>query len=246
MLRFIVLFLGFFLSLNAFAQRGGHGGGGGGSRGGSVGHSSGGFSRGGFSGGGAYRGGGFSSGLRGGYGGGYNRGFYGGRGFNGGFRGFRGYYGGWYPGFYRYGFGLGLGYGYYSDWYPYSYGYSGYPADYGYSNYYGSTALSYPPVTQVYNQQPPPREQQSYDQAPLERSEARRPNDSDDYKPTLYLIALKDHNVRLALTYWVERGSLHYITMEREMREVPLASIDRDLSERLNRERNMTFRIPAA
>ena len=29
------------------------------------------------------------------------------------------------------------------------------------------------------------------------------------------------------------------------MREIPISGIDRELSERLNRERNMTFRLPA-
>ncbi len=193
------------------------GGHGGGGRGGGGG---GGFSRGGFGGGGGYRSGGF--GFRGGYG-------------NGGYRGYGG-------------FGRGYrGFGY-SSWYPYGYPYS-YP--YGYS-YYGYNAYpyteSYPPVS--YYQQPAVVVNQGFgyqsDEQPQERSYSRRPNDETDYRPTLYLIAMKDHNIRPALTYWVERGTLHYVTMEREMREIPLGSIDRELSERLNRERDMTFRLPAS
>jgi hypothetical protein len=32
--------------------------------------------------------------------------------------------------------------------------------------------------------------------------------------------------------------------MEHEQKQAPLSSIDRDLSERLNRERNVTFSLP--
>jgi hypothetical protein len=68
---------------------------------------------------------------------------------------------------------------------------------------------------------------------------------SDD-QPTLVLIALKDHTIVTALGYWVEGGSLHYVSAERTLNQVSLNLVDRDLSQRLNDERNVEFKLPKA
>ena len=60
----------------------------------------------------------------------------------------------------------------------------------------------------------------------------------------IYLIAFKDQNIRAAAAYWVNGQTLHYVTLEHEERQVPLTSIDRDLSMRLNRERHVQFQLP--
>jgi hypothetical protein len=60
----------------------------------------------------------------------------------------------------------------------------------------------------------------------------------------LYLIAFKDHNIRAAVSYWVNGHTLHYVTLEREEKQVPLDSVDRDLSIRLNRERRVQMQLP--
>ncbi|HYL34577.1 MAG TPA: hypothetical protein VEV17_01545 [Bryobacteraceae bacterium] len=74
---------------------------------------------------------------------------------------------------------------------------------------------------------------------------AQRPaNDSD--QPTLYLIAFKDHNIVQALGYWMEGSTLHYVTVDHSLNQVSLDLIDRDLSQRLNAERNIEFKLPAA
>jgi hypothetical protein len=271
MRRLAFLLMGCLMAATAFAQRGGGGGRGGGfgHGGGGMGHS--GFSRGGggFGGGFSHGGGGFGGG--GGRGGGFGSGFSrGGGGFGSGFRGTGGFgrgggfsgrgfgrgfgfgrFGGygrsyWYPGF-----GLGFGYYGYDPWY-YGYPYSA-PAYYGYSDPY---AYSYSPSTTVvsdYGYRDEERPQviinQNLPRGGYDRSSeydySRAPNDATDYKPTLYLIALRDHNIRPALTYWVEGGMLHYVTEDHAMRQVPLSSVDRELSERLNRERHMSFRLPA-
>jgi hypothetical protein len=44
----------------------------------------------------------------------------------------------------------------------------------------------------------------------------------------------------------VEGTAVHYITMDHEQKQATLASVDRALSERLNRERNVPFRLPPA
>lgn len=59
-----------------------------------------------------------------------------------------------------------------------------------------------------------------------------------------YMIAFRDSTVRIADTYWVSGNMLHFITLDRQMKTEPLASVDRSISERLNRERNVTFFLP--
>ena len=63
---------------------------------------------------------------------------------------------------------------------------------------------------------------------------------------TVYLIAFKDHSIVQALGYWMEGSTLHYVTVDHDLNQVSLNLIDRDLSQRLNSERNIEFRIPAA
>ncbi len=228
------------------AQRGGgHGGGGighGGGGGFSRGVGGGGFSRGGGIGGGVYRGGiGQSWGRSG-----YSRG-YGGYGYGG--YGYRGYYGGYYPYF---GFGFGLGSGYW-PWYDnyYDYPYSSYPAysypSYGYPAYDPSpnvTVISAPPSSPstVYVERPNPviHEYDQYGQ------ETNRPTSATNSGPPIYLIAFHDHTIRAATAYWTEGGTLHYVTLEHEQKQVPLGTVDRDLSGQLNRERRVAFSLPAS
>jgi len=66
-----------------------------------------------------------------------------------------------------------------------------------------------------------------------------------DETPT-YLIAFKDHTIYAALAYWVEGDTLHYITNQNTHNQVSLDLIDRDLSNRFNRERGVEFHLPSA
>jgi hypothetical protein len=68
----------------------------------------------------------------------------------------------------------------------------------------------------------------------------------DDGQPNIYLIALNDQSVLTALAYWVQGDTLNYITLTDAQNHVSLALVDRDLSIRLNRERQVQFRLPAA
>ena len=222
-----IIIAGFILAAPVFAQRGGGGhGGGGGMHGG---------------GGGGFRGGGF----RGGGGGLRSGGFHGGS--RGGFRGGHGFRG-------RYGiipfYGFYGGYGYYDpffyDSYPYSdYSYpNSYPSAYPYSNGY---SYSTPSVMIISNspygypaaptpQAPPPPEPTLREYGPTAQSQK--------YETPLFLIAFKDGAIRAVLAYWVDGTILHYVSMDHEQKQAPLTSVDRDLSERLNRERNVTFSLP--
>src|SRR5204862_6950073 len=60
-----------------------------------------------------------------------------------------------------------------------------------------------------------------------------------------YLLAFKDHTIYSAFTYWVEGDTLHYVTPEGTHNQVSMDLIDRDLTNRLNRERSVDFRLPA-
>ena len=67
---------------------------------------------------------------------------------------------------------------------------------------------------------------------------------AEKYETPLFLLAFKDSTIRAVLAYWVDGATVHYVSMDHEQKQTPIASIDRDLSERLNRERNVTFRLP--
>jgi hypothetical protein len=134
------------------------------------------------------------------------------------------------------------GFGFYDSYpytNPYSYAYpSSYGAGYAYSappvtvlsqNYYGYQPAEPPPPA------PPPAVREYVQPAP--------PPEERKYEQPLYLVAFNDHTIRAVLAYWVEGATLHYVTMDHEQKQVPLASIDRALSERFNRERNIEFRL---
>jgi len=58
-----------------------------------------------------------------------------------------------------------------------------------------------------------------------------------------YLIAFKDHTIYAALAYWVEDGTLHYVSPLGAHNQVSLDQIDLAFTERLNRERGLDFRL---
>jgi hypothetical protein len=60
-----------------------------------------------------------------------------------------------------------------------------------------------------------------------------------------YLIAFKDHTIYAAFTYWMEGETLHYVTTHGTHNQVSLDLVDRELTDRLNRERGVDFTIPA-
>ena len=60
----------------------------------------------------------------------------------------------------------------------------------------------------------------------------------------LILFAMKDQTIRAATSYVVEGNTLRYVTPDGKTMEVPLDSLDRPLTERLNRERNVQAPLP--
>ena len=160
-----------------------------------------------------------------------------------------------YPVFYGSGYGYGTGYGYGYD-----------PNAAGYAPGYGDQG---PPVINsgaapsvVINQNFVPQQVspqvREYDTPSDPQSGMRLyQNNSHPYadvagnagmpadQPTIYLIAFKDHSIVQALGYWMEGATLHYVSVEHSLNQVSSNLIDRDLSQRLNDERGLDFKLPA-
>jgi len=79
-----------------------------------------------------------------------------------------------------------------------------------------------------------------------EGADLRAPSSVPDDKPNIYLIALKDGTIRTAIGYWVEDGTLHYVTPQSSVNHVTLDMVDRESSEQLNRERKLDFDLKSA
>jgi len=84
-----------------------------------------------------------------------------------------------------------------------------------------------------------------YNSHPYDNVEPRpaRRTAADD-QPTLILIAFTDHTIVSALGYWMEGGTLHYVSAEHSLNQASLDLIDRKLSQRLNDERGVEFKLP--
>jgi hypothetical protein len=63
-------------------------------------------------------------------------------------------------------------------------------------------------------------------------------------EPTHYLIALKDHTIYSAVAYWVDGNTLHYFTSGNVHNQVSVSLVDRELTERLNKETGLQVNLP--
>ena len=60
-----------------------------------------------------------------------------------------------------------------------------------------------------------------------------------------YLIAFQDHTVYAAVAYWVDGDTLHYFTSGNTHNQVSLSLVDRQFTERLNKEAGVDLKLPA-
>lgn len=77
----------------------------------------------------------------------------------------------------------------------------------------------------------------------------RQPENASDPEPAdsnRYLLAFKDHTIYSAVAYWVDGDTLHYFTAGNTHNQASLSLIDRELTERLNRELGIDFKLPPA
>ncbi len=63
-------------------------------------------------------------------------------------------------------------------------------------------------------------------------------------RDVIFMIAMKDHTIYAASAYWVEDGALNYVTIQGDQNSVSMDLVDRDLSQRLNRDRRIAFGLP--
>ncbi len=175
---------------------------------------------GGFHGGGGFRGGGMG-GFHGGggfRGGGFHGGFVG-PGFHGGFRGFHGGFGrGW-------GWGWGWGYPYYT--YGWGYPYYSYSYPYYGSYYYPYSYYSYP-------------NDYSSSSGSASRMSCPQVNGTTPYQIKLTY----QNDVWLTQNYWYTPGTLNFISVQGEEAKTPIDTIDRGLTEELNRNCGVHFQFP--
>jgi hypothetical protein len=78
--------------------------------------------------------------------------------------------------------------------------------------------------------------------APVQQSAPMVYNQAPE--PVIYLIAMKDHTIYAANAYYVENGVLNYTTLQGSQNSASLELVDRELSDRLNRERKVAFGLP--
>jgi len=106
------------------------------------------------------------------------------------------------------------------------------------------------PMVQEYGDQGQPQSGMKLYQSPTnpyadqQVAQVRRPAPAPDDQPTIYLLAFKDHNIVPALGFWMEGDTLHYVSVDKSMNQASLDLIDRDLSQRLNDERGVEFKLP--
>jgi hypothetical protein len=151
--------------------------------------------------------------------------------FTGGFRGYRPFVSGFSRPFYS-GFA-----------YPVVYGGFGYSAPY-YPNYYGgyyAPAPYTPPVTVISDYAPPTPVIISI--PPTQPAPQREMEPRTEAEP-LFLIAMRDDSIQIAVAYWIDGGTLHYVTRQKKTQQVALDRIDLELTIQLNRERGVSINLP--
>ncbi|HUA87110.1 MAG TPA: hypothetical protein VMB85_24810 [Bryobacteraceae bacterium] len=119
----------------------------------------------------------------------------------------------------------------------------------GYSDDSGAYGAQGQPPVVIVNQsfQPPTANgvMHDYSNVPLPPA-APNPDAKPDDQPTIYLIAMTDHTILAAIAYWVDGDTLDYITQDGDQNRISLALVDRDFSRKLNSDRGVDFRLPAA
>jgi len=135
-----------------------------------------------------------------------------------------------------------VGGGYYGNGY-YDNGYTGQPAPGG----------DQPNVVVVYPPQQPPVVINQFgpgDQPRVQPQNLVYPpaGDQASQEPapetTHYLIAFKDHSIYSAVAYWVDGDTLHYFTTPTTHNQASVALVDRELTERLNKDSGNEVKLP--
>ena len=121
--------------------------------------------------------------------------------------------------------------------FPFLAGYDPYDAGYTAMPYTAPQTVIVEAAPVIVPPPPPPRVPQAviHTYAPEPAATAEAPS---------FAIAATDGSRIEAAAVWVQKGMAHYIDPEGRALEIPLASIDRNLTRKLNAERNLTLRLP--
>jgi hypothetical protein len=144
----------------------------------------------------------------------------------------------------RFGYGNRSGYGYFAPYYPfYGYGYDqslgGYPEEYP----AGGNTFVFPPTANT-SAGPPPAPPPQSASSVIHEYKLNPELAPSTGKGTAFTIALKDGSMRSAVAFWVQQGKLHYIDSHDRQQVLSADLIDRDATERLNREKNLPMQLP--
>jgi hypothetical protein len=121
---------------------------------------------------------------------------------------------------------------FYPSAFPWSFG------DYGYAPAPSVVVLEQPPLYFLMPPTPsePPRpEIHEYQSAALTATEDQA-----------FAIVLRDGSVHSAVAVTVQKGALYYVQPDGAHRLVPLEALDREATQRLNRERKLQLQLPPA
>ena len=95
------------------------------------------------------------------------------------------------------------------------------------------------PITVVQQQSPIVMREYFAESKPYEAKEVKAAN-----APSVTLIAFKDGSLVQAVAYWYEGDTLHYVKPDHKVEKAALAIVDKESSERFNRERGLSFKLP--
>lgn len=151
--------------------------------------------------------------------------------------------------------GVGVGYAYpvYIGGYDYSEGYS--PAEGAPPQQPNVTIIMppQPPTPVIINVGPgggqqmvplPNQQPNIYEPLAPSQPSAAEPSAPADETPH-YLIAFKDHTIYSAIAYWVDGDTLHYFTAGNTHNQASVSLVDRELTNRLNKESGVEIKLPA-
>ena len=134
--------------------------------------------------------------------------------------------------------------GFFGDFYPYGSPWFGDDYDYGYP--YDFEYPQEPPMPIERPLPPPAIVQQAPPPVPRPVTHeyvSPAPTAPTGMEPT-FVIALRDGSQMAATAVWVQDGTVHYLDSEDRAHQTPLTSVDRNLTRRLNQEKNLDLRLP--
>jgi hypothetical protein len=129
----------------------------------------------------------------------------------------------------------------FGDYYPYPLFDDGYDFEYPYEyeNGFSQNVVEQPVRPVVIRQAPPP-----VVKSEIHSYEIGAPSPAPAAEQPAFVIALNDGSRVIATAVWVQDGLVHYIDTGDLSRQVPLTSVERELTRKLNQERNLNLRLP--